>query len=61
MLDPLHLPVTAVLIGIVLFGLQRSGSLAGASRGRRFVNQFAALFVVLLVLNLLWPCGSGTG
>jgi hypothetical protein len=35
--------------------------MSGASRGKQVAVTFAALFVVLFVLNLLWPYGETLG
>ena len=41
--------------------LERSPFRSGASRAKRMAVTFAALFVVLFVLNLLWPYGDTFG
>ncbi|SNT41070.1 hypothetical protein [Tropicimonas sediminicola] len=54
-----HMVVTGILIFVVLWGLNQIGSFEKMSRGRKTFIRFGALFVVLLLLNLVWPYGAG--
>ena len=54
-----HMAVTAVIIGVVVYIVNHTGSLAEASKGKRTLVTFVILFVALLILNLLWPYGGG--
>ena len=57
--DWIHMLVTVVIIYVVLWGLGKTGKLNEASGAKRFWIRFIALFVVIFVLNLIWPYGSG--
>lgn len=53
-----HMLVTALLILGTFLVLQRVDAYKNGSRGKRAAISFAALFVVLLLLNLIWPYGA---
>lgn len=59
-LDIPHMAVTAVLIFIVLWVVGHASPFENMTRGRKTLTQFVLLFIVLFILNLVWPYGSGT-
>jgi len=60
-IDLPHMLVTGALVLGVLTALKYSGLLHGASKLKKTLITFVCLFVVLLVLNLIWPYGTGVG
>ena len=50
---------TAVIILVVIFGVNHSSAFEGMSKGKRALIQFAILFAALFILNIFWPYGSG--
>lgn len=56
-IDVVHIAITMVLIGTVVFGMKHFGVLEGKSKFGRAVITGLVLFVVLFVLNLLFPYG----
>lgn len=59
-LDIPHIIVTAMLIWAVLWLLPRvGGAYAEMPKGRQRLVQFLVLFVVLFILNIIWPYGTG--
>lgn len=54
-----HMLVTGLLIFVVITLLDRTAFYTSASKGKRMLILAVCLFVVLTVLNLLWPYGSG--
>ena len=52
-----HILVTGLLIFAVITVLDQVAFYASASKGKRMVILAVCLFVVLMVLNLLWPYG----
>jgi len=57
-IDIPHMLVTAAIIFAVLFAVEHLGWTAGASRGRRALIIGLAVFLPLLILNLIWPYGG---
>ena len=56
--DLSHMAAMAAIVLIVLWLLKKFDVLEGASRGRRMLIIFAALFVPILILNVFWPYGG---
>ena len=56
-----HALVTGLLIAAVIFGLRGMAFYMSAARGKQILITLAALFVVLLVFNLVWPYGGSSG
>lgn len=50
--------VTVAAIFATLYALERTPVIKGASKGKRFVLNAISLFIVLMIINLLWPSGS---
>jgi hypothetical protein len=50
--------VTGLLIFVVITVLDRTAFYTSASKGKRMMIPAVSLFVVLMVLNLLWPYGN---
>jgi len=50
---------TAVIIFVVVWGLDRTTALDKLSNGNRTVVKFVVLFAAIFVLNLFWPYGGG--
>jgi hypothetical protein len=55
-----HMIATAVIIFAVIWGLNQTAFFENAPKGRRALITFACLFVLLTILNLVWPYGSGS-
>lgn len=49
----------AVIIFVVVSGLGQMTLYESMSKGRRALVTFVVLFVALMTLNIVWPCGSG--
>jgi hypothetical protein len=57
-LDLPHMIVTALLIFVTLVMIRRTALYQSSSRLKRALVFGGALFVVLLILNLIWPYGE---
>ena len=53
-----HMIATAVIIFVVVWGLDQTTALDNMSKGRRTLVKFGVLFVAIFILNLVWPYGS---
>ena len=56
-IDVIHIIITIVIVGILVFGMEHFGVLEGKSRFARAVIIGLVLFVVLFILNLVFPYG----
>lgn len=56
--DWAHMAATAVIIGLVVYLVNHSGKLDGASKGKKAVITAVAIFIPLFILNLIWPYGT---
>ena len=56
-IDFIHLAITMVVVVILVFGLEHFGVLAGKSKFARALITGLVLFLVLFVLNLIFPYG----
>jgi hypothetical protein len=54
-----HMIATAIIVWVVIWLLPRLGLFAEMTAGRQRLIQFAAVFVLILILNLVWPYGTG--
>ena len=54
-----HMIATAIIIFVVVWGLNQTSLLENKSKGRKTLATFVVLFVALMILNLIWPYGSG--
>ena len=50
-----HAIVTGLLIGAVYWASEQSGLLDGKSKRQRLAIMLPIYFVVILLLNLIWP------
>lgn len=57
--DFLHILVTVVLAPALHHGMQDTGFMKAASKTKRIVVLSLMLYLVLFLLNLVWPYGSG--
>lgn len=57
--DVPHMVATAVIVWIVIWLLPRMGAFGEMATGRQRLIQFAAIFVLIFILNLVWPYGTG--
>lgn len=57
-LDLPHMILTALLIFVTLVMIRRTSLYQSSSRLKRALVFGGALFVVLLILNLIWPYGE---
>ena len=53
-----HMIVTAIIILAVVYPLNHMAQFENMSKGRKALVTFAILFVLLLILNIVWPYGS---
>ncbi|WP_306132941.1 hypothetical protein [Roseivivax marinus] len=53
-----HMIVTAIIIFCVVCLVQHTAMFEGMTRRKRSLVLFGVLFVVLFILNLLWPYGA---
>jgi hypothetical protein len=58
-IDLPHMLATGLVIFVVVWAVEHTGMLNGASKLKRALITFASLFVVLFLLNLIWPYGAG--
>ena len=54
--DFLHAAVSALIIWVTIWGLRRAGKL-DTERKQWNWTLFAVVFVVIFILNILWPAG----
>lgn len=54
-----HMIATAIIVLAVAWPIQHDWILADASKGKKTLAIFVGVFVLLLILNLVWPYGSG--
>lgn len=57
-IDWAHMAVTAAIIFVVVYVMNHTGLTEGASKGKRALLTFVALFIPILLLNLFWPYGG---
>ncbi len=57
-LDIPHLIATAIIIFAVMYPLNRMTQFETMSRGWRILITSVLLFVLIFILNLVWPYGS---
>lgn len=53
-----HMIATALIIFAVVYPLNHMAQFEGMSKGRKVLITFAVLFVLLFILNAVWPYGS---
>ena len=58
-IDVPHLLVTMIVIFVVAFGVEHSGLVKDASRGKRALTIGAAVGLAVFFLNLVWPAAIG--
>lgn len=58
-LDMPHIIATALIAWAVVWLLPRSGTFSEMAIGRQRLIQIAMVFVLVFILNLIWPYGSG--
>jgi len=54
-IDIPHMIVTFLLLLIVTWGVARTAKYREATKGKRILMMAIPIFVVLLILNLVWP------
>ncbi len=54
-----HMAASAAIIFVMVLLVNKSGAMEGASRGKRALITAVAVFVPLLILNIIWPYGGG--
>lgn len=57
-IDIPHMIVTAIIIFVVVWGLDQTTALDNMSKSKKTLTKFGVLFVAIFVLNLLWPYGT---
>lgn len=53
-----HMIVTAIIIFAVIYPINHMAQFENMPKGRKFLITFVVLFVLLMILNLVWPYGS---
>ena len=53
--DPLHAIVTSIILFAVIWIVNHSVVFEGMTKRKRSLALFAILFVLLFVLNMIWP------
>ncbi|SLN09681.1 hypothetical protein ROJ8625_00054 [Roseivivax jejudonensis] len=53
-----HMIVTAIIIFCVVWVVNHTGPFEGMTKQKRSLVLFGILFVVLLILNIVWPYGT---
>jgi hypothetical protein len=54
-----HIIATAIILYSVIWGMHHISPFSKMSKGKRNGIQFIILFVLLFILNIIWPYGSG--
>ena len=54
-----HMIATAIIIFVVVWGLNQTALLENKSKGRKTLITFVVLFIAHMILNLVWPYGTG--
>jgi hypothetical protein len=54
-----HMIATAIVIFAVLWVFDHTSAFSEMTKGRKTLVKFLALFIVIFILNLIWPYGSG--
>ena len=57
-LDFPHMIATGAIILAVLWFFDHTSAFENMTKGRKTLLKFLSLFVVLFILNLVWPYGS---
>ncbi|WP_425053568.1 hypothetical protein [Psychromarinibacter sp. S121] len=57
-IDIPHMIATAIVIFVVVFGISHLPAAETMSKGRKALLTFVVLFVVLMVMNMVWPSGT---
>lgn len=53
-----HMIVTAIIIFAVIYPINHMAQFEKMPKGPKFLITFVVLFVLLMILNLVWPYGS---
>lgn len=54
-MDWMHALATGLLIAVTYFLVEKAGLLEGKSLGRKLLIMIPIYFVVIFILNILWP------
>lgn len=54
-----HMIATTLIIFAVIYPLNHMAQFENISKGRKTLITFVVLFVLIFMLNLVWPYGSG--
>lgn len=54
-----HMIATAVIIFVVVYGIGHMPQAENITKGRKALLIFVVLFVALMILNIVWPYGTG--
>ena len=55
-----HMIVTVIILFVVVWGTDQTSILEGMPKRRQALTKIAVLFVALVILNTIWPHGSGS-
>ncbi len=53
-----HMIATGLLVFAVIWFIDHSSAFGGAAKGRKTLFKFIGIFVVIFILNLVWPYGA---
>ncbi len=54
-----HMIATALIVWVSVWLLPKLGAFGEMAAGRQRLIQFAVIFLLIFVLNLVWPYGTG--
>ena len=55
-----HMIATAIIIFIVVWGFDQTSMFENMEKKKKTIIKVSTLFVVIFILNLIWPYGSGS-
>lgn len=54
-----HMIATGLIVFVVLWVVDHTAAFADATTGRKTLVKFIGIFLLLLILNSVWPYGTG--
>ncbi|MDW4500556.1 hypothetical protein R5H30_21390 [Sulfitobacter sp. D35] len=55
-----HMLASGLIIFAIIAIIDHASAFENVSKGRKTVFKFAGIFVAIIILNLIWPYGTGT-
>ncbi|SEN07228.1 hypothetical protein [Palleronia pelagia] len=50
---------TGLIVLLILWIVDHTAAFEGASKGRKTLYKFVGMFILLFILGLIWPYGTG--